>query len=103
MMKITNLPSEIRSHIIPQFQISSIWIFGSAIRDDYSEKSDIDLVVEFMPGARITLLTLASLQTDLEKVLGRKVDLITRKTIDDFMNSIMRQEVLSTMVRIYGS
>jgi uncharacterized protein len=103
MMKITDLPSEIRSNIIPHFQISSMWIFGSAIRDDYSEKSDIDLVVEFMPGARITLLTLVSLQTDLEKVLGRKVDLITRKAIDDFMNPIMRQEVLSTMVRIYGS
>ncbi|MDD1728559.1 MAG: nucleotidyltransferase domain-containing protein [Methanospirillum sp.] len=103
MMKITDLPSEIRLHIIPHFQISSIWIFGSAIRDDYSNDSDIDLVVEFMPGARITLLTLASLQTDLEKVLGRKVDLITRKAIDDFMNPIMRHEVLSTMVRIYGS
>ena len=103
MMNITDLPSEIRSHIIPHFQISSIWIFGSAIRDDYSEKSDIDLVVEFMPGARTTLLTLASLQTDLEKVLGRKVDLITRKVIDDFMNPIMRQEVRSIMVRIYGS
>jgi len=103
MMNFIDLPSEIRSHIIPHFQISSIWIFGSAIRDDYSETSDIDLVVDFNPGARITLLTLASLQTDLEKDLGRKVDLITWKAIDDFMNPIMRQEVLSTMVRIYGS
>ena len=103
MMKIKDLPSEVRSNIIPHFQISSMWIFGSAIRDDYSEDSDIDLVVEFMPDARITLLTLASLQTDLERIFGRKVDLITRKAIDDFMNPIMRQEVLSTMVRIYES
>jgi uncharacterized protein len=103
MITITDLPSEIQSNIIPHFQISSIWIFGSALRDDYSKDSDIDLVVEFKPGARITLLTLASLQTNLEKVLGRKVDLITRKAIDDFMNPIMRQEVLSTMVRVYGS
>ncbi|PWR74189.1 nucleotidyltransferase family protein [Methanospirillum lacunae] len=103
MMKIKDLPSEVRSNIIPHFQISSMWIFGSAIRDDYSEDSDIDLVVEFMPDARITLLTLASLQTDLERIFGRKVDLITRKAIDDFMNPIMRQEILSTMVRIYGS
>ncbi len=102
-MKIKDLPSEVRSSIIPHFQISSMWIFGSAIRDDYSEDSDIDLVVEFMPDARITLLTLASLQTDLERIFGRKVDLITRKAIDDFMNPIMRQEVLSTMVRIYES
>jgi len=102
-MKIKDLPSEVRSNIIPHFQISSMWIFGSAIRDDYSEDSDIDLVVEFMPDARITLLTLALLQTDLERIFGRKVDLITRKAIDDFMNPIMRQEVLSTMVRIYES
>ena len=43
-----------------------------------------------MPGARITLLTLASLQTDLEKALGRKVDLITRKVINYFMNPIIK-------------
>jgi len=80
-----------------------MWIFGSVLREDYSDESDIDLVVEFMPRARTTLLTLVSLQTDLEKVLGRKVDLITRKAIDDFMNPIMKEDVLSTMVRIYGS
>jgi predicted nucleotidyltransferase len=102
-MNIPEIPSDIRSTIIPQFQISSLWIFGSAIREDYSGESDIDLVVEFMPGARATLLTLASLQTSLEKAFGRKVDLITRKAIDDFMNPILKQEILSTMVRIYGS
>ncbi|NLV27777.1 MAG: nucleotidyltransferase [Methanomicrobiales archaeon] len=103
MIKNSNLPTEIRSRIIPHFQISSMWIFGSVLREDYSDESDIDLVVEFMPRARTTLLTLVSLQTDLEKVLGRKVDLITRKAIDDFMNPIMKEDVLSTMVRIYGS
>ena len=102
-MKTPKISSDICSKIIHQFQISSMWIFGSTIRDDFSDESDIDLVVEFDPEAQITLLTLASLQTDLEKAFGRKVDLITRKAIDDFMNPILKQEILSTMVKIYGS
>lgn len=79
-----------------------MWIFGSATRQDFAQGSDIDLVVEFKPGSQTTLLTLASLQTDLEKVFGRKGDLITRKAIDDYMNPILKQEILSTMVKIYG-
>ncbi len=102
-MKIAQIPSDIRSKIIPQYRISAIWIFGSAVRDDFSDESDIDLVVEFEPDARITLRILASLQTELEKAFGRKVDLITRKAIDDFMNPILKQEILSSMVKMYGS
>lgn len=102
-MKIPEIPSDIRSKIIPQYHISAMWIFGSAARDNFSDESDIDLVVEFEPDARVTLLTLASLQTELEKSFGRKVDLITRKAIDDFMNPILKQEVLSSMVKMYGS
>lgn len=46
-MNIPEIPSDIKTTIIPQFHISSLWIFGSAIREDYSEESDIDLIVEF--------------------------------------------------------
>ena len=102
-MKIPDISPDFHSKIISHYHISSIWIFGSATREDYSDESDIDLVVEFEPESRITLLTLASLQTELEKLFGRKVDLITRKAIDDFMNPVLKKEVLSTMVKMYGS
>ena len=102
MMKKPEIPPNICSGIAPHFQISSIWIFGSATRENFTEESDIDLVVDFKHETRTTLLTLALLQTDLEKAFGRKVDLITLKAIDDFMNPILKQEVLSTMVKIYG-
>lgn len=102
-MKLSEIPSDIRSKIIPHYHITTIWIFGSAVRDDFSDESDIDMVVEFEPDAPITLLTLASLQSELEKSFGRKVDLITRKAIDDFMNPILKQEVLSSMVKMYGT
>lgn len=97
------IPYDIITKIIPQYNISSIWIFGSSIGENFSDENDIDLVIEFDLDARITLCTLASLQTDLENVFGRKVDIITRKAIDDFMNPVLKQEVLSTMVQIYRS
>jgi len=86
-----------------KYHISAIWVFGSTLRDEVTNDSDIDLVVEFTFDAKPTLLTLASMEADLEKIYNRKVDLITRGAIDEFMNPILKQEVLSTMVQVYGS
>jgi len=86
-----------------KYHISAIWVFSSTIRDDVTDESDIDLVVEFTPDATPILLTLASMESDQEKIYNRKVDLITRGAIEEFLNPLLRQEVLSSMVQVYGS
>lgn len=50
-------------------------VFGSVLRGDDQENSDIDILVDALPGA--TLFDLGGLQVELEELLGVKVDLVT--------------------------
>ena len=54
-------------------------MFGSAVRGQMRPDSDIDLLVEFLPDAGIDLIDYAGLMLDLSKLLGRKVDLASKR------------------------
>jgi uncharacterized protein len=61
-----------------RYQVRELSLFGSAARGDMRPDSDIDLLVEFLPNADIGLVEHAGLMLDLEKLLGRKVDLVSK-------------------------
>jgi len=72
-------------------QIRRLALFGSSIRDDFTPESDVDVLVEFEPGARVGLIRLAGLELELGEILGRKVDLNT----PGFLSKYYREQVLS--------
>ncbi len=55
--------------------IASLSVFGSVARGDAKPDSDIDLAIDFEPGARVSLTALAALRADLAEILGASVDL----------------------------
>jgi len=59
-----------------RFGVTTIALFGSVARGDDSSPSDLDVLVTFDPAAHVTLMTLASLTSRLEALLGRRVDLV---------------------------
>ena len=63
------------NRIAREYGASHIRIFGSVARHNADEKSDIDFLVEMEPGR--TLFDLGGLAYDLEKLLGRHVDVCT--------------------------
>lgn len=68
-------------------------IFGSALRADFNSESDIDVLVEFVPGCTPGLLGLAGMEIKLSaKFGGRKVDLRTPGDLSRYF----RQEVLAS-------
>lgn len=71
-------------------RISKLSLFGSALRDDFRPDSDVDLLVEFMPDAKVGLFGMARIERELSEMIGRKVDLRTAAELSPYF----RDEVL---------
>lgn len=57
--------------------VAKLSLFGSILRDDFSPDSDVDVLVDFQPSTRIGLIGMANLESELEGIIGRRVDLRT--------------------------
>ena len=82
-----------------QYQVRELAVFGSAARGEARADSDIDLLVEFLPGAHIGLMDYAGLMLDLAKLLGRKVDLVSKNGL----KPLIRASVLSETRFLYAA
>ncbi len=82
--------------------VTELALFGSVLRDDFGPQSDVDVLVRFEPQARHTLLDMAQMQTDLARILGRKVDLIERTAVEQSRNYIRRAAILRSAETIYA-
>lgn len=71
-------------------RIHRLSLFGSVLREDFGPESDIDVLVEFEPGANVGLITLAGMEIELGQILGYKVEIHTVKGL----NPHFRDEVL---------
>ena len=71
-----------------RYHATNVRIFGSVARGNECEKSDIDLLVDFLPGA--TLLDQVGLVQELSKKLNRKVDVVSERSL----NRHLRQKIL---------
>jgi len=96
------LPIEISQAEIESFckqnHIRRLSFFGSVLRDDFGQDSDVDVLVEYEKGAVVTLLDMAGQEIELEKLIGRKVDLRTAEELSRYF----RHQVIETAVPVYG-
>jgi uncharacterized protein len=74
-------------------RIRRLSLFGSVLNGSSQPDSDVDLLVEFEPSARPSLLTMAEIELELSPLLkGRKVDLRTAQDLSRYF----RDEVVQT-------
>lgn len=98
---IQNLPIVIPKDMIADFcqcnHIRKLSLFGSVLRDDFSVDSDIDILVEFIPG-KTPGFGIVRMERELSEILGgRKVDLRTPLELSRYF----RQQVLETALVLY--
>ena len=86
-----------------RWQVVELALFGLALRDDFGPDSDIDLLVSFDPDARPTLFDVVRMQEELSRVLGRKVDLVTRRAVETSRNYIRRRAILGSAQVVYAA
>ena len=75
---IKNILLQLKPELVEKYHISSIGLFGSVVRDDYSEGSDIDIIVDFSKPIGIEFIELADY---LESKLDKNIDLVSKKGI----------------------
>ncbi|MCD6491482.1 MAG: nucleotidyltransferase family protein [Candidatus Njordarchaeia archaeon] len=77
---------------IRSFGVKKMGIFGSAVRGEMTDRSDIDFVVEFERG-KATFKNVCGLIDFLEELFGRKVDILTPDGIDSIRIKHVREEI----------
>mgnify|MGYP006299273787 CR=1 FL=1 len=77
-----------------QYQIKEMGIFGSYVRGEENENSDIDILVEFSPDIEFGLLTFCHLENQLSEKLGKKVDLVTKDGLKPHLGKDILKEVV---------
>ncbi len=91
------LPYEKITGFCQQNPIAKLSLFGSILRDDFNSESDVDMLVEFIPGSKITYFDLAGMEIELTEIVGQKVDLRTPGELSRYF----RQNVIDSAQTIY--
>ena len=79
-------------------QIGRLAFFGSVLRDDFGPDSDVDVLVEFEPGARVGFFAIARMQDELSAILGRPADLCTPKGLSRYFRDRVVREAEAAYV-----
>ncbi|WP_226594023.1 nucleotidyltransferase family protein [Microseira wollei] len=99
----TQLPQQQIAAFCQRWKIQEFYLFGSVLRQDFRPDSDIDVMVSFQANAPWGLLELVRMKRELETIVGREVDLVTKKSIEQSENWIRRQEILGTAQLFYAA
>lgn len=78
-----------------RWKIRELSLFGSILRDDFRDDSDVDVLVTFEPNAEWGLLDHLTMQDELAALIGRKVDLVSRRAVERSSNRIRRDAILN--------
>jgi uncharacterized protein len=85
------MPQDRIAEFCQRHRIRRLSLFGSALRDDFTPDSDVDLLVEFEEGATVGLIRLSAMEIELGEILGRKADLRTPNDLSRyFRDQVLR-------------
>lgn len=79
---------------VRRYGIKSLGVFGSVARNDETESSDIDIVVEL---DRADLFILADIKQDIEETLGRHVDIVRKRRL---MNPLLARRISREVIYV---
>ena len=84
----------IRSALQCDYHITELGIFGSYVRGEQTEASDVDILVEFDSNFKFGLFTYCHIENYISDTLGRKVDLVMKRSLKPYIGKSILQEVV---------
>ena len=100
-MDLGTLPMQDIARFCRKWQIVELSLFGSVLRGDFDAESDLDVLITFNPQRAWGLFEHVQMQQELQTLLGRKVDLISRRALNYSQNRILQNEILKTAKVIF--
>ncbi len=99
-MKISKKNIEHIKELCKEYKVKTFSAFGSVVRDDFNENSDLDFIVDFEEKDPFKYTDLYfKLKDKLEVLLKRQIDLVEERAI---RNNFFKKELEETKVLIYG-
>jgi predicted nucleotidyltransferase len=86
-----------RAEAIKALGATSLYLFGSAARNEAGEASDLDLFIDYDPAGKFNGLDLVDIKLLLEKELGVEIDVTTR----DSIHPMLRDDIQKSAVRVF--
>lgn len=86
-----------------RWKIRELALFGSVLRDDFGPNSDIDVLVTFAEDAEWGLFDHVQMEHELQALLRRNVDLISKRAVERSQNWLRRQEILNTTQVVFSA
>ena len=86
--------------ICSKWNIVELAVFGSVLRQDFNEKSDVDVLVKFDTGSDVSLLDIVEIKSELESLFGRDVDILELQAVK---NPFRRKNILSNIEVLYAA
>lgn len=83
-----------------RWRVAELSLFGSVLREDFRPESDVDVLVEFEPEARLGWREWEEMERELEEIFGRPVDLVEKRAVT---NPFRRHDILKTHRVVYAA
>ena len=84
-----------------RYRVRRLALFGSVVGNGFRAESDVDILITFQPDADWGLFDHARMKAELQNMLGRKVDLVTRRALEQTQNKLLRDRILRSAKTIY--
>lgn len=97
------LPDAELAEFCRRWRIVELAAFGSVLREDFRPDSDVDLLVTFASDAEWSLLDFVAMQDELSALLSRKVDLVSRRGVEQSPNQRRRRHILESARPVYAA
>lgn len=97
------IPEDELTDFCRRWQIVELSLFGSALGEELGPSRDVDLLVTFDDQARPTLLDMVRMQAELEAILDRPVDLLSRRAVSSSTNPLRREAILDSARVLYAA
>ena len=80
-----------KPELVAKFHVSSLGLFGSVLRDDFSHNSDVDIIVDFSEQIGVGFIDLADM---IEKKINTRVDLVSKKGIKEKYYKAIKAQIV---------